>query len=207
MKLENSFPKRCPDLGLHVCFGALASSFFTGFLCLFTKENTVFPLRKGYVCLFPGVSRSFSLASFTSPFHSLSVSLYLSLSLSLSSFLFFLFLPCFLPSLFFLLLFLALFLCFCFMKRTTSTYYIWKIHFHQFFLFFGFLFCSVFQIPFSYLCFSMISVVCLGEHQCFHLSRKTILKHQALFCTLWKVIVFWGVHFGGKFGWCSQKAL
>ena len=83
----------------------------------------------------------------------LSLSLYLSLYFSLSFFFlvffFLVVLSLFLPSLFFCCFFLVLLLRFCFMRRTTSKYYIWKFGFHHLFCLF---FCFVFQIC-SYLCF------------------------------------------------------
>ena len=44
------------------------------FFCLSVYKNTVFPLKEGYFCSFLNVSLSFSLVSFPSPFHSLSLS-------------------------------------------------------------------------------------------------------------------------------------
>ena len=104
--------------------------------------STVSPWKR--VFLFISLCLPSPWASFTSPFHTLSLSLSLSClflcsCLYLPSLLFCFFnLPCF------WLFFLALFLCFCFMKRTTSKYYMWKVSFHQIFLFLGgFLFCFV----------------------------------------------------------------
>ena len=105
------------DATLHVSFGAVCPKpFFLLFFCLSVYKNTVFPLKKGYFCSFLCVSLSFSLVSFTSPFHSLS----LSFSCFFLSFLVLLFL--FVTFFVFVLFFLALFLCFCFMTTTTSKY-------------------------------------------------------------------------------------
>ena len=127
--------------------------FLEVFWGLFTKALCFYPWKRVILVHFSvspfRVSLSFSLASFTSLCHSLS----LYLSLSLFSFLFFssllsclyFYLPCF-----FLQFFLVLFLRFCFMKRTTSKYYIW------FFInYFSLFFCFVFQIC-SYLCFFIL---------------------------------------------------
>ena len=107
------------DATLHVCFGAVGPKPFFSFcsFCLSVYKNTVFPLKKGYFCSFLSVSLSFSLASLTSPFRSLSLSFS---CLFFLSFLVLLFL--FVTFLVFLLFFLALFLCFCFMTTTTSKY-------------------------------------------------------------------------------------
>ena len=83
------------------------------FVCL---QKHCFPLKKGYFCSFLSVSLSFSLVSFTSPFHSLSLSFS---CLFFLSFLVLLFL--FVTFLVFLLFFLALFLCFRPMTTTTTT--------------------------------------------------------------------------------------
>ena len=135
---------------------------FGGFWGLLRK-TLFFPLKKGYLGSF--LSVSFLCLPFVRPwllsllFVNLSLSLYLSISLSLSlSFFFLVFffflvvLFLFLPSLFFWLFFLVLLLRFCFMRRTTSEYYIWKFAFHHLFCLF---FCFVFQIC-SYLCFFII---------------------------------------------------
>ena len=123
---------------------------FFPFLSLLLIEKTVFPPRKGILCLFLSVSLCFSLASFWPP----PFSIFLSLSLSFLLF----FLPSCLSfllsfaSLFLSLSFLFFLLCFCFMKRTTSKYSITKFSFINIFSFFGFLSCFLFEIPFSYLC-------------------------------------------------------
>ena len=155
-------------------------------------------MKPGYFSSFLCVSLSVSLASFTSAFHththtlSLSLAIFLYLSLSLSCFLFvffFFFRPCcfgyfvktFLAFWFF---FLALFLCFCFMITTTSKYYVWEASFHQLLLFLlGFRFCFVFQIPLSYLCFSLFKLCVLVNMNVFIFLRRPFLKHRFLLCT------------------------
>ena len=62
------------DATLHVCFGAVGPKPFISFFCLSVYKIFVFPVKKGYFCSFLRVFLSFSLASFTSPFHSLSLS-------------------------------------------------------------------------------------------------------------------------------------
>ena len=145
-----------------------------------------------------------------SPFFSLSFSV----SLLLLSF--------FLPScLYFLLSFGSLFLslsfffcllCFCFMKRTASKDSIAISFFHPSFLFFGFLSCFSFQIPFPDLCFFTDFKLCflfnmnvfgfktnnLKTHtHTFLVKRGVATKrffcYELVFCKMSKVIVFlWG---------------
>ena len=118
--------------------------FFLVFSGLSTKA-LFFPLKRGYFGSFLGVSLSFSLASFTSLCH------------SLFFFFFFFFLvfslPCCLVIIFtflvFWLFFVVLFLCFCFMKRTTSKYYICTFDFHKLF------FIRLSQIVFILVLFSL----------------------------------------------------
>ena len=105
-------------------------------------------------------------------------------SLSLS--LLFVFLPsclsCLLSfaSLFLSLCFLFFLLCFCFMRRTTPKYSISKFFFPCILsLFFGFLSCSLFQIPFSYLCFFLILSYVFGSTSMFLVSKQT-RKNQFL---------------------------
>ena len=103
-------------------FGQLAfnpSYYFFVFWGLLTKA-LFFSLKKGYFGSFLSASLSFSLASFTSLCHTLSLSLSFSLLL-LSCFLSFLVvLSLFLPSLFFVVFSCLAFFRFCFMKRTTT---------------------------------------------------------------------------------------
>ena len=95
-------------------FGQLA--FNPSFLGSFCK-NTVFPLKRGYHCSFLSVSLFFSLASFTFPFHSLSLYLYF-------LFIVFFVFPCFsLFSPLFFCCFSCLVSLLCFTKET-SKYYI-----------------------------------------------------------------------------------
>ena len=137
---------------------------FCCFLCCFwfvSKKPVFFPKEKGICCLFLtqilSVSLCFSLAFLASPF-SISLSLSLSLYLLLFSsvflvFLFFVFLLYF-GSFFLSLSLFFCFLCFCFMKVATSNYSITKFFLSILSLFFGFLSCSLIEIPCSYHCFS-----------------------------------------------------
>ena len=66
------------------------------------------------------------------------------------------------------------------MKRTTSKYSITKFHFPSIlFLFFGFLSCFLFQIPFSYLCFPDFKL-CFCSTSTLFISKQTSWKHQFL---------------------------
>ena len=169
-----------------VFWGSCPSTFLflVGFLGSFWK-NFVFPLQEGHFRSFVVVSRRFSLASFTSLRHSLSLSLFF--------FLFFFFLPCFLVFFSFLvclLLFLAFSLCFCFTKKTSDITFE-RYLFINYFCFFG-VSCFVLSFKSLFLCF-----VCLSFQLCvlvnihvFIFQRRPFLKHQVLFCALSKVIVF-----------------
>ena len=102
------------NAALHVCFWVvgLQPSYFVWFFGSFYK-STVFPLKKGYFGSFLGVSLSFSLASFISLCHFLSLSL--SLSLSLYLFFFLVFFPSLLSCLYYYLpWFLGCYLLSCF---------------------------------------------------------------------------------------------
>ena len=184
------------DATLHVCFGAVGPKpfFFFLFFCLSVYKNSVFPLKKGYFCSFLNVSTSFSLVSFTSPFHSLSLSF---------SCLFF----C--PSLLFcFFLWRFLFFC-CSFLPCFFAFVSWQQQQHQNircerFLFIN-LFCFfwvscflVFPIPFSYLCFSLFKFCVLVNMNVFVFLSRPFLKHRFLFCILWNIIVFLGAHFVGK---------
>ena len=108
-----------------------------------------------FLCCLPLKTRVFLLIVQCLPLFLPSLSHFpLSLSLSL------LLVYCFLPSLFylffhslFLVFLVGLFICFCFMQRTTSKDYILKVVSIICCCCLGFLFCFVFQIPFSYLYF------------------------------------------------------
>ena len=133
-------------------FGQLAfdPSYFLGGFWGLLRKTLFFPLKKGYLGSFLSVSLLCLPFVLLGCFH---------FSLSLTFFFFFLFyffffavFSLFLPSLFFLLFFLVLLLRFCFMRITTSKYYIWKFSFHNLFLFFLFCFSKIC----SYLCFFII---------------------------------------------------
>ena len=81
----------------------------------------------------------------------------------------------------------------------------WKVSFHQFFLFLlGFLFFAS-PIPFSYLCFSLFKFCVLVNMNVFVFLRRPFLKHRFLFCILWNIIVFIGAHFVGKIWMMCKK--
>ena len=125
------------NAALHICFWAVGLQpflSFGGFWGLLRK-TLFFPLKKGYLGSF--LSVSFLCLPFVRPWLLsllfVTLSLYLSIFLSLSLFFFSCFfffffflvvLYLFLPSLFFCCFFLVLLLRFCFMRRTTSKYYI-----------------------------------------------------------------------------------
>ena len=142
-----------PSLFSFCFFGFLV--FFFAFLSLFLiDKKPVFPPRKGHFLSIFNVSLSFSLNLFwPAPF---SVSLSLSLSFSSLSFFLLVFLFAFFLFLVFVSFSCFFLLCFCFMKRTTSKYSITTFFPWNLFSFFGFLSCFLFEIPFSYLCFSQI---------------------------------------------------
>ena len=150
-------------------FGQLAfnPSYLLGVFGVFLEKHCFSPWKRVIWVHFSVSPFCVSLSFVLGFFHfslslSLSLSLYISLFLSLSifSFLFF-FLPCCLVFIFtflvFLLFFLVLLLRFCFMRRTTSKYYIWKFAFHHLFCLF---FCFVFQIC-SYLGFFSLFSLCV----------------------------------------------
>ena len=107
-----------------VFLGSWPSTFlFFWFFGVFLQKHcfSPFPLSKGYFGSFLGVSLSFSLASFTSVCHTLSLSIYIYIYIYLSLSLSLLLLSCFFPSLlsclyfylpFFWLFFVVLFFAF-----------------------------------------------------------------------------------------------
>ena len=133
------WPKAPPHLALNppfVWFVLFSFLFLFSFLVL--EDKPVLTPKNRSFFIFQCLPLFLPSFLFNFPFsHSLSRSLSLSLSLVLfflPSFFAFVFAfasLCLSPCLF------ALFLCFCFMKRTTSNYSIWK-PFHQSFLFFWF---------------------------------------------------------------------
>ena len=149
---------KLPSSSFHVRFGAIGPKPFFSFcfLSFHKKKKTLFfsSWTRKIVCSFLCVSLSLSLASFTSPFDSLSLSIFL-----VSCF----FLPCFLcfflwPSLF------AVISCLVSLLLFHENSNIKILHVKGFFssiisVSFGFLICFVFQISFSYLCFHDLSSV------------------------------------------------
>ena len=113
---------------------------FFPLLSLFSRKKNFFP-QKTHVWIFFNVSLCFSLA-FLSPHVSRSLSL--SLLLCFSSFLLVILVCFWFLVLVSVLFFFFFFLGFCFMKRTTSKYYITKLFFINHFSCFGFLSCFSF---------------------------------------------------------------
>ena len=148
------------NAALHACFWAVGLQPFLSFY-----KNTVSPWQRFFLL----ISQCFPFVFFFGfVFHNIFCFLCFS---------FFVVLSLFFPFLSFCFYFLPCF--FCFMKRTTSKQYISKVFLSIISVFFGYLFCSVFQIPFFFrffFFFFVFSVVCFGQHQWFHLSKKTISK-------------------------------
>ena len=191
------------DATLHVCFGAVCPKPFFSFcfFCLSVYKNIVFPPEKGYFCSFLCVALSFSLVSFTSPFHSL--------SLSFSCFFFFV-LPCsfvyFLwPSLFF-----AVLSCLVSLLLFHDNNNIKMLNVKGFFssilsVSFGFLVFLVSPIPFSYLCFSLFRFCVLVNMNVFVFLKQTISTTQILVLHFVKHYRFyWGPFCRQNFGWCVK---
>ena len=136
-----------------------------GVLFVFLQEHCFSPCKKGEFWFISQCLPFFLLGFFHFSF---------SRSLSLSIFLvscFFLPCFCFFSSLFFVLSCLLSFACVSWNFKILHV----KGFFHELFLLF-ILFCFLFQIPFLSLFLFQYSVVCSGEHQCFHLSKTTISK-------------------------------
>ena len=187
------------NAALHVWFWAVGLQpflFFRGFWGLLRKA-LFFPWKRV-------IWVHFSVSPFCLPFVLLGF-FHFSLSLSLSLF-FFLALICFLvvlylfsPSLFFAVL-LSCFFVFCFMRRTTSKYYIWKLSFHNLFLFIFFFFSvSSFKYVLIF-AFHYLSCVCWWTSMFFNISKKTISKTPILVLHIVKGYRFFRAHFDwGKF--------
>ena len=190
-------PKGQQKNSLHVCFGPVGLQPFLVFYVFCLLQKHCFSPENGLFCSFLSVSLSFSLV--------LSLFLFHSLSLSISFLVFFVFFLAFLlifSFLVFLLFFFALFLCVCF----TTKFYIWKVFFHQLFLFGGgFLFCFVFQNPFLNFVFSFFQLCVLVNINVFIFQRRPFLKHPVLFCALCKVIIFVKGRFWGQIWLMFEK--
>ena len=112
------------------------------------------------------------MSPFLSPWF---LSLFLFHSLSLLFLVFFCLFLAFLlisPSLFFCCSFLPCF--FAFVSR--KILHLKGLFSSIIFVFWGFLFCFAFQIPFLNFVFVVLSVVCFGQHKCSHFSKKNISK-------------------------------
>ena len=105
----------------------------------------------------------------------------ISLSLSLSCSCPFSFLLVFLFDFFWFLVFVSFFpllsSLLLFHERNNIKIFNCNIFVHQYFLFFCFLSCFLFQIPFSYLCYFLILSYVFVQHQCFWF-QKTKLKNN-----------------------------
>ena len=123
--------------------------FFCSLLSLLLIEKPCFPPKKAFLFIF-FVSLSFSLNLFWPPPFSVSLSLSLSCS-CLSSFLSFFF--AFFLFLVFVSFHFSFFFAFVFWKEQHEHFKLQFICASIFSLFYGFLSCFSFQIPFPYLCF------------------------------------------------------
>ena len=198
-----------PSLFLFVCF-----VFFFPFLSLLLLEKPVFPPRKGIFVYFESPPL-FLLSLFWPP--PFTVSLSLSLSCFFSFFLFvfpfcFLLVPCFLSFILFLsswLLFherdnikrfnckLFLFinpLYFCFL----SCFSLKSVFVFVFFLIFSFVFFNINVVGFKK--HKLKNTILWSRGGC----NKTFFFYQPVFSKLWKVIVYLGGPFWGKF-WVMFK--
>ena len=180
---------------LHVCFGAVGLQPFLVFCVFCLLQKHCFSPENGLFCSFLSVSL------FSPWFFHVS---FFTLCLSLFCFLFFLFfslLSCWLsPSLFFC--------CFClpcfFVFVSRRKLYIWKVSFHQLFLFF-LVSCFVFQNPFLNFVFSFFQLCVLVNINVFIFQRRPFLKHPVLFCALCKVIIFVKGRFWGQIWLMFEK--
>ena len=171
-----------PSLFIIFCFFC----FSFPFLAFWCKKKLAFHLEKGIFCLYLRVSPSFSLAFFGLPLFQLSVFFFfLSLSLSLSLVL--VLFSSFLSFYFAFFCFLVFVSCFPFLsslllfhERNNIKICNCKILLHQSFDIFGFLSCFFFQIPFSYLCYFLISRYVFVQHQCFWFQKNQVEKQQFL---------------------------
>ena len=191
------------NAALQLCFWAVGLQPFL-FFGVFLEKHCFSPWKRVIWVHFSVspfcVSLSFFLASFTSLCHSLSLSLYLFFFFFSYCFFFFFFLVVlflFLPSLFYCCYFLSC--CFVFVSWEEQHQHITFESF-IFIIYVCLFFCFVFQIC-SYLCFfHYLSCVCWWTSMFSNFPRRPFLKHQFLFYTLWKVIVFFRAHSDwGKF--------
>ena len=177
-------------------FWACWPSTLLSILCFLSFTKTLFFPWK-WVILFISQCLPFFLLGFvTFPF-SLSVSLYL-----VSCFFCFSLLSCwFSPSLFFCCFFLPCF--FVFVSRQNFTFE--GFFSSLIFVFWGFLFCFVFQNPFLNFVFSFFQLCVLVNINVFIFQRRPFLKHPVLFCALCKVIIFVKGRFWGQIWLMFEK--
>ena len=156
------------------CFVFFSFPFFAS-----NRKNLVFPLEKGIFCLFLSVSLCFSLALFWPPPFSIS------LSLSLSILLFFL--SSFLSCLFAFFCFLVFVSLFPFLssllllhEKNNIKIFNYKVVLHQWYLFFSFLSCFFFEIPFAFLCFFPDFRLCFLFNIIVFGLKNQVEKHQFL---------------------------
>ena len=155
---------------------------------VFFCTKTLFSPENGLFCSFLSVSLSFSLV--------LSLFLFHSLSLSIVFLVFF----CFFLAFLLIFSFLVFLLSFCLVSL--CLFHDKILHLKGFFssiifVFWGFLFCFVFQNPFLNFVFSFFQLCVLVNINVFIFQRRPFLKHPVLFCALCKVIIsvkgrFWG---------------
>ena len=176
------WPEGPPHLSLNPPF----LFFFSFAFFVFYRKNLFSPLKRASLLIFECLPL-FLLSLFWPPPFSLPLSLsvclsvsVLSLSLSLSLSLFCSFLSSFLPVFLCLLSFGSFFVSFfsfffAFVSWKNNMKLLnFKAFFHQSFLFFGFLSWFLFQIPFSCLCFFLISICVFFQHQCFCFQERQV---------------------------------
>ena len=166
-------------------------------LCFLSFTKALFFPWKRVILFISQCLPFFLLGFFTFPF-SLSVSLYLVSC-------FFLFFPCFLVD-FLLPCFFVVFSCLV----SLCLFHEKIIHLKGFFssiifVFWGFLFCFVFQNPFLNFVFSIFQLCVLVNINVFIFQRRPFLKHPVLFCALCKVIIFVKGRFWGQIWLMFEK--
>ena len=180
-----------------VFWGCWPSTLLSILCFLFFIKTLFFPWKR--VILFISHCLPFFLLGF---FHFS----FFTLCLSLSCFLFFLFLPCCLVD-FFLPCFFVVISCLVSLRLFHEKNYIWKVFFHQLFLFWG---VSFFVLPFKSLLFFFFFFFvfffsCVFCKNVFSFQRRPCLKHSALCCALCEVIIFVKGRFLGQIWLMFEK--
>ena len=202
----------------------LFSFFFASFpFFVFNRKNPVFPLKRAFFGIF-------SVFPFLSPLTFFGLPLFHFLFLCLSVLLLSFFLPsclsflAFFSFLVFVSFFSSFFCAFVSWKEQHENIKLEFLLFIKMFSFLGFLSCFLFEISFPYLCFFPDFELCFLFNIIVFGFKKTKLKntnfgskgglqhngfffYETVFCKMWKVIVFGGGLFLGKFLVVFQKAL